>query len=159
MGIEKYDSEVKIIACSQESVYNHLANLKNLEPLFNTNRLEELKKQYPNTPDVKLDNFSATEDECTFTISPLGQVGVQIIERESSKLIKLAGSKALPFEVHCWIQLLPLAERTCKIKITLHADLNPMIKMIIGKHLKSGVDQIAEALTRINYPEEPISIQ
>ncbi len=159
MSIEKYDSEVKVIASSQESVYNHLSNLRNLEPLFDGNRLEELKKQYPNTPDVKLDNFSATEDECSFSISLIGQVGVEIIEREPSKLIKLAGSKALPFEVHCWIQILPLAENTCKIKITLHAELNQMIKMIIGKHLKSGVDQIAEALTRINYPEEPLSIQ
>ena len=159
MSIEKYDSEVKVIASSQESVYNHLANLKNLESLFDVNRFEELKKQYPNAPDLKLDSFRATEDECSFSISPIGQVRVEIIEREPSKLIKLAGSKALPFGINCWIQLLPLAERTCKIKITIHADLNPMIKMVIDKHIKSGVDQIAEALTRISYPDEPLSIQ
>ena len=151
MGIEKYVSEVKFIASPQDSVYNHLSNLKNLEPLFDPNRLSELKNQYPNTPDVQLENFKATADECSFSISPIGNIGVQIIEREPSKLIKLAGNQSVPFQVNCWIQLLPVDPDNCKVKITLHADLNPMIKMLVGKHLKNGVDQIAEALSKMQY--------
>ena len=151
MGIEKYESEVKFITSPHESVYNHLSNLKNLEPLFDPNRLAELKKQYPNTPEIKLDNFRASEDECSFSISPVGNIGVEIIERDPSKLIKLTGNKALPFQVNCWIQLLPVDESNSKVKITLHADLSPMIKMLVGKHLKDGVNQIAEALSRIHY--------
>ena len=151
MGIEKYESEVKNIASPQLSVYNQLANLKNLEPLFDPTRLEELKKQYPDTPDVRLDNFRATTDECTFSINPVGNVGVQIVERESPKLIKLTGSQSVPFQVNCWIQLLPVDESSCKVRITLHADLSPMIKMLVGKHLKDGVNQIAEALSKMHY--------
>jgi len=152
MGIEKYESEVKIIASQQECVYNHLSNLKNLEPLFDPKRISELKKQYPNTPEIKLENFRATADECSFSISPVGNIGVQIIEREPSKLIKLTGSKSVPFQVNCWVQLLPVDEANCKVKITLHAELNPMIKMLVGKHLKEGVDHLALALTKIEYP-------
>ena len=151
MGIEKYSSEVKFIDSPQESVYNHLANLKNLEPLFDPTRLKELKDQHPNTPDIKLENFSATADECSFSINPVGNIGVQIIEREPSKLIKLTGSKSVPFQVNCWIQLLPVDQSNCKIKITLHAELNPMIKMHVGKHLKDGVDHIAEAICKLKF--------
>ena len=151
MGIEKYSSEAKFITSPQESVYNHLANLKNLEPLFDPNRLKELKNQHPSTSDIKLDNFSAIADECTFSINPVGNIGVQIIEREPSKLIKLTGSKSVPFQVNCWIQLLPVDENSCKVRITLHADLNPMIKMLIGKHLKNGVDHMADALSKLQY--------
>ncbi len=151
MGIEKYVSEVKIIAAAHESVYNHLSNLTNLEPLFDPNRLNELKNQYPDTPDIKLENFRATVDECTFSISPIGTIGVQIIERDPFKLIKLTGSQSVPFQVNCWIQLLPIDNANCRLKITVHADLNPMIKMLVNKHLKNGIDQIAEALTKIQY--------
>jgi len=151
MGIEQYSSEVKFITSPQESVYNHLSNLKNLEPLFDPTRLKEIKNQYPNTPDIKLDNFRATEDECSFSINPIGNIGVQIIDREPSKLIKLAGIQSLPFQVNCWIQLLPVDESNCKVKVTLHADLNPMIKMLVGKHIKEGVDHIAEALSKLQY--------
>ena len=151
MGIEKYESEVKFIPSQQESVYNHLSDLKNLEPLFDPDRLSELKKKYPETPDIKLDNFRATTDECSFSISPVGNIGVQIIEREPAKLIKLTGNQSVPFQVNCWIQLLPVDQATCKVKITVHADLSPMIKMLVGKHLKEGVNQIAEALSKVHY--------
>jgi len=158
MGIEKYISEVKIIASPQESVYSHLSDLKNLEPLFDPNRLNQLKNQYPNTPDVQLDNFRATSDECSFSINPIGNIGVQIVEREPSRLIKLAVSQSVTFQVNCWIQLLPVDQCNCKVKITLHADLNPMIKMLVGKHLKNGVDQIAEALSKMKYGSQAVRL-
>ena len=151
MGTEKYISEVKIISAPQESVYNRLSNFKNLEQLFDPEKLEQIKKQYPDTPNIKLDNFQATEDECSFTVSPVGTVGVQIVEREPAKMIKLGGSKSVPFQFSCWIQLMPFDELSCKLRITLHAELNPMFKMMVNKHLKNGVDQIAEALTKIPY--------
>ena len=151
MGTEKYISEVKIITSPQEAVYDRLSNLKNLEQLFDPKKLEEIKKNYPDVPDIKLDNFQATADECSFSISPVGTIGVHIVEREPSKMIKLSGSKSVPFQFDCWIQLVKVDEASCKVKITIHAELNPMIKMLVHKHLKKGVDQIAEALTKIPY--------
>jgi carbon monoxide dehydrogenase subunit G len=153
MGTEKYISEIKLISAPQEVVYNCLSNFKNLEQLFDPKRMAEIKKQYPEAPDIKLENFQATADECSFTISPIGTVGVQIVEREPSKTIKLAGSKSVPFQFSCWIQLVAADEASCKVKITLHAELNPMFKMLVNKHLKNGVDQIAEALTKIPYTQ------
>ena len=151
MGTEKYISEVKIIEAPHERVYDRLSNLENLEEFFDPKRIDELKKNYPDAPDIKLDNFRATADECSFTISPVGKVGVQIIEREPSKLIKLTGSQTIPFKFNCWIQLLPSSPTTSKVKITLHAELNPMIKMMVDKHLKDGVNRIAEAITKFPY--------
>ena len=151
MGTEKYISEVKFIEASQERVYDRLSNLENLGEFFDPERVNELKKNYPDAPDFKLDNFRATADECSFTVSPVGKVGVQITEREPSKLIKLTGSQTIPFKFNCWIQLLPTGMTTCKVKITLHAELNPMIKMMVDKHLKEGVNRIAEAITRFPY--------
>ena len=151
MGTEKYISEVKVISASQEAVYDRLSNLKNLEQLFDPKKMEEIKKQYPDIPDIKLDNFQATADECSFSVSPVGTVGVQIVEREPSRMIKLAGSKSVPFQFSCWIQLVTVDEMSCKAKITLHAELNPMFKMLVNKYLKKGVDQIADALTKIPY--------
>jgi len=151
MGTEKYISEVKTISAPQEVVYTRLSNFKNLEPLFDPARMEEIKKKFPDAPDIKLENFEATTDECSFSVSPVGKVGVQIVEREPSNLIKLAGGKSVPFQFNCWIQLLPVDESSCKLKITLHAELNPMIKMLVNKHLKNGIDRIADALTKIPY--------
>jgi hypothetical protein len=151
MGTEKYISEVKIISSPQEVVYDRLSNLKNLEQLFDPAKLEQIKKSYPDVPDIKLDNFHATADECSFSVSPVGTIGVHIVEREPSKMIKLSGGKSVPFQFNCWIQLVKVDDVCCKVKITIHAELNPMIKMLVHKHIKKGIDQIAEALTKIPY--------
>jgi hypothetical protein len=151
MGTEKYISEIKEITSPQEHVYNYLTNLTNFEQLFDPKRIEELKKQHPGAPDIKLDNFRATADECSFSVSPVGTIGIQIIEREPSKMIKLTGSQSVPFQFNCWIQLLPVDDANSKVKITLHAELNPMIRMLVDKYLREGVDRMAEALTRIQY--------
>ncbi len=151
MGTEKYISETKFITAPQERVYDRLSNLENLEEYFDPIRIDELKKNYPDAPDIKLDNFRATADECSFTVSSVGKIGVQITEREPSKLIKLTGSQTIPFKFTCWVQLLPTGPKTSKVKITLQAELNPMIKMMVDKHLKEGVNRIAEAITKFQY--------
>lgn len=151
MGTEKYISEVKLISAPQEAVYNKLSNFKNLEQLLDPKKMEEIKKQHPEVPDFKIENFQATPDECSFSISPVGKISVQIAEREPSKLIKLTSGPSTPFQFNCWIQLIPADETSCKVKITLHAELSMMIKMLANKHLKEGVNQIAEALTKIPY--------
>lgn len=151
MGTEKYISEVKLISAPQETVYKRLSDFKNLEQLFDPAHQEEIKKQFPDAPDIKLDDFHATTDECSFSVSPVGKVEVNIVERTPSKMIKLAGGKSVPFQFKCWIQLIPNDEISCNVRITLHAELNPMIKMFVNKHLKKGIDQIAEALTKIPY--------
>lgn len=151
MSTEQYVSEVKIINYPVENVYGKLSNLKNLENLMDPEKLKEVKEKVPNAPDLKLDNFQATEDECSFSISPIGKVGIRVVERELNKTVKLEGSESLPMKFNCWIQLVPLAQDSCKIRLTVHADMNPMIKMMINKHLKEGVNKVADALTKIPF--------
>jgi len=151
MGTEKYISEVKIISFPVEKVYDRLSNLKNIEKLFNTEKLKEVKDKIPNAPDLKFDSFQATEDECSFKIKPIGKVGLKIVEREPNKLVKIKGSEGIPFEFNCWLQLLHVDDDSCKIRLTIHADMNPMIKMMVNKHLAEGVNKIADALTKIDF--------
>jgi hypothetical protein len=66
-------------------------------------------------------------------------------------LIKYQGDKSVPFEVTSWIQLIPIDENQCKIKVTLHAELSFMIKMMVGSYLEKGINQLADLLTQIDY--------
>jgi len=151
MGIEKYNSEVKSIQYNQQLVFNALSNLKNLEQLFDPQKLAELKERIPDAPDIKVEEFRATENECTFKIQPLGTVGIEIVEKEPFKTIKYEGSESVPFKFNFWVQLLPSGDDSCHCKLTLHADLNIMIKMVVGKYLEDGINKIADAVTKIPF--------
>ena len=151
MGTEKYVSEVKNIGYSQDLVYQKLSNLENLKPLLKPENIEKVREQVPDAPEIKIEEFEATPDQCSFKISPIGKVGMKIVEREPGKTIKLTGDGSVPFQFYFWIQLVPQDENSCKLRLTLHADLNPMIKMMVNKHLKQGIDHMAEAISRIPF--------
>ncbi|HNZ72397.1 MAG TPA: hypothetical protein PKJ43_07235 [Prolixibacteraceae bacterium] len=148
MGTSKFVSDVKIIKHNNVVVYNFLSDFNNLRILFNEYTLAQLSKQLPN---MEITNCVCDADSCLFTLSNNSQGGVKIIEREHPKTIKLTGEGKLPFEMFFWIQLLPTSAYETKIRLTLHAELNMMLKMLAGKKLKDGLDKIADALTMLPY--------
>ncbi len=154
MGTEKYLSEPREIACSQELVFNRLSNLRNLEQFVSAEKMDEINKKGGNTSGFKVEDFAATEDHCSFKISPVGNVGIEIVEREPFKTIKFQGERSVPFPATFWIQLVPVGENGCKIRLTLHAELNPMIKMMVGSYLEKGIGKLADMLSSIDYSRE-----
>jgi hypothetical protein len=154
MGIEKYVSEPRKIDFPQELVFAKLSNLKNLEKFVSPEKIEELNRKGVNTSGFSAEDFVATEDHCSFKINPIGNVGFEIIEREPFKTIKFQGEKSVPFPILFWVQLAPEEEISCKIRLTLHADLNPMIKMMVGGYLEKGIEKLAEMLAGIDYSLE-----
>lgn len=154
MGIEKYVSEPRKIDFPQELVFAKLSNLKNLEQFVSPEKIEELNRKGVNTSGFSAEDFVATEDSCSFKINPIGNVGFEIIEREPFKTIKFQGEKSVPFPVLFWVQLAPEEENSCKIRLTLHADLNPMIKMMVGGYLEKGIEKLAEMIAGIDYSLE-----
>jgi hypothetical protein len=151
MGVEKYVSEPREIHFSQEVIFLKLSNLKNLEQFVSPEKIEELKKKSGSSGDFKMEDFVATEDRCSFKINPVGNVGIEIVERDPFKTIKFQGEKSVPFPVTFWVQLVPLTGNSSKIRLTLHADLNPMIKMMVNSYLEKGIEKLADLLTGIDY--------
>lgn len=148
MGVSKYVSDVKVIDHNNEVVYNYLSNFNNLGQFFNEYTLSQISQQIPNG---SIDDFRSDEDSCHFTISSMGEAGFRIIEREAPKMIKITGEGKIPFELFLWIQILPVTAYQCKIRLTLHANMNMMIKMVAGKKMKEGINKLAEALTQFPY--------
>lgn len=148
MGLNKYVSEIKTVNQNNEIVFNFLSDLKNFDLLFNEYTLAQLSQQIPK---LKITDFSCDADSLSFTIEKYGKAGLAIIEKESPKTIKITGTGKIPFELFLWIQILPVTSYQSKMRLTLHADLNVMMKMLIGKKLEDGVNKIADALSMLPY--------
>lgn len=148
MGISKYVSDVKIINQNNEIVFNFLSDLKNFGLLFNEYTLAQLSQQIPK---LKITDFSCDSDNLNFTIENYGVAGLEIIEREAPKTIKISGKGKIPFKLFLWIQILPVSSYQSKMRLTLHAELNVMMKMLVGKKLEDGVNKIADAISMLPY--------
>ncbi|NDV46507.1 SRPBCC family protein [Paludibacter sp. 221] len=131
-----YESDIKTISSNEEVVFNLLSDLTNLEKLKSAEGAPaELK-------DVRFD-----KDSCHFTVNGLGEVGFRIIEREPNKTIKLE-TENIPISINAWIQLKEVAENDTRMKLTLKADLPAMVKMMVDKKLKEGINMVADVIAK-----------
>jgi len=129
-----YESDIKTISSNEEVVFGILSDLNNLKVIL---------EQTPLTDKIKDLQFQT--DSCSFVAEGFGKMGFRIIEREPFKTIKLQSEHA-PVEINVWIQLKKSEENVTQMKLTLKADLPVMIKMMIDKKLKEGINLIAGIL-------------
>ena len=134
----KFESEVKVIAASQSAVYSKLSDLSNLEKI--KDRL----------PEGKMKNLMFTSDTLSVEVPPVGTITLQIVEREPEKCVKFT-TTASPLPFNLWIQLVPVHESECKMKLTIGMELNPFTKMMIQKPLQDGLNKMADSLAMIYY--------
>lgn len=151
----KYESQIKYIYAPVESVYRTLSNLENFRPLLENAADNPMVKQKmeeagqdPSQLD-KLKDVQLTNDRISIPAPMIGEIALAIIEREENKTIKFQTEQS-PIEANLWIQVLPTAEGT-KMRLTLKADLNPMVKMMIGNKLEEGIDKFADMLAMLPY--------
>ena len=133
----KFESSIREIQAPQQKVYDLLSNLENLE------------KVRDRVPEDKLKDFSFDHDSLSVNVPPVGSISMRIVEREEPKTIKFETEQSLvPFNF--WIQLLPVTNDSCKMKLTIKAELNPFIKTMVQKPLQEGLEKIADALQMID---------
>lgn len=137
----KFESSIRQIGHSQEAVYRTLSDLSNLERVRDR------------IPQDKLDDFSFDSDHIAIKAPMVGEIRLYIVDREAPKTIKFETEQS-PIPFNFWIQLLPITEATCKMKLTIKAEINPFIKGMVQKPLQEGIEKIADALQMINYSEE-----
>ena len=134
----KFESSVKTIPASQEAVYEKVSDL---------NTLEKFKDSLP---EDKVKNLSFDSESMMIEVAPVGKIALSIVEKEPCKCIKFATTTSpLPFNL--WIQIVPVTETECKLKLTIGLELNPFMKGMVQKPLQEGLEKMADMLSIIPY--------
>ncbi|HHV04235.1 MAG: SRPBCC family protein [Bacteroidales bacterium] len=101
-------------------------------------------------PEDKKDKVVITKDTILTEAQGM-QMGVQVTRREEPTLIVMEQFGNVPFTFSLNLRIWPL-EEGCELQLQLDAELNMMIKMMLGGKLKDFVDQfttqLAEGLNR-----------
>lgn len=156
----KFESSVKLVPFPQTRVFDKLADLSNLSALaeqVNNPDFVQMIQQQANVDSSKLEQakdmlnkLEFTTDSVSIKESPLGAVGLQIVERIDPKTIKYEVVNA-PVAGNLWIQILPTSPNESKIKCTIGAELNFFMKQMAKKPLQEGVEKLAEMLAMLPY--------
>ncbi len=127
--MEKYESKQQQIRRSAEQIYLALSSFNNFTPMIQD----------------KVEEWQADDDTCSFKLKGMS-VRLRMVEREPGKLIKIQGDDVNPIDFTFWLQLKEVAPYDTRMRIVVHAELNMMMRMMIGKKLQGAVDQMAEAI-------------
>ena len=146
-----FESTIKQIPHRQSAVYSTLSDLSNLQALKdgieqNRDRLpKEALEHIDKLQDLKFDT-----DSLSIQAPMVGEIKLRIIEREPLKTIKFETENS-PIALNMWIQLLPTSDTSCKMKLTVKGDIPFMLKAMVSKPLKEGVEKVADMLAMIPY--------
>ena len=146
----KFESSVKQIPHSQESVYKTLSDLNNVQRL--KERLPEGSTGDADMDKVKerLQNITFDQDSLSVNSEPVGHISMRIIELYEPKTIKFEIYNS-PLSFNFWIQILPVTDSSSKMKLTIDADIPFFAKGMVSKPLQEGIEKIADALAMIPF--------
>ena len=127
--MEKYESKQVQIRRPAEMIYAVASDFSNFTPM--------LREQ--------VEEWEATADRCSFKVKGF-KVALCMVEREEPKMVKIASEQPSPLNFNFWLQLHSVAPDDTRMKLTLHAEIPMMVRMMIGGKLQQGLDRIAEKI-------------
>ncbi len=130
-NLSKFESRVGKIQSNSKAVYTFLNDMRNFEQFL---------------PEGKVDNWLAEEDNCSFSVSPVGEAKIRIVDREPYIQLKYEGNGLNNTNFWLWVQLKELSDNDTRVKITLKADIKPMIKMMASGPLKDFLEKLVKGM-------------
>ena len=130
--MEKYESKQWQIFKSASQIFPFISNFSLLTPAVAD----------------KVEQWQATEDTCSFKVKGF-TVKLRMIAKEEGKYVKITGDDGgVPIDFAFWIQLHEVTPTDTRMRMVLHAELNMMMRMMVGSKIQKGLDQAAEGFAQ-----------
>lgn len=130
--MEKYESKQQQIFKSASQIYPLISDFSLLTPAVAD----------------KVEEWQATADTCSFKVKGF-TVKLRMVDKVENKHVKVEGDDGgVPIDFSFWIQLHEVEPGDTRMRLVLHAELNMMMRMMLGGKLQKGLDQAAEGFAR-----------
>ncbi len=120
-------SKVVTIPNSDEKIFHFYSDFRNIFKML--------------PPEIE--DFNADENSCSFKVK--GQhISLKIVDKEEFKTIKITSEDNRPTDFNLWFQFKQLSAYETAARIVLRANLNPIMRNVLKKQLKEGLDKLAD---------------
>ena len=134
----RYDSKHGIVSRPPFELYMGFTDLRNFAQML---------------PEDKKAEIEATFDTLTITVQGF-KIGVKVVERTPYSRIILADDGApFQFTIEMHFDATPAGKTDFFIRVD--AELNMMMKMMLGSRIQKGLDQMVDALVAVSEGRKP----
>jgi len=94
-------------------------------------------------------NYKAEYNHCSFDISSMGHVSLEITERIANKSVKASSTGKTPIKFDLLVNLDSTDQHHCRAVVHLNADLSPMLAMLAKSPLNNFINMMAGKLKEV----------
>lgn len=113
-----FESRSGKLTCNSREFFAFVTDIRNFERFI---------------PERTVNDWYAEKESCRFSVSMLGEVNVRLVEKEKYSKVIFSGNALKKNDFSLTINISDNDERPADVRLTLSADLNPMMKMIASK--------------------------
>ena len=94
-------------------------------------------------------NWQSTDTECSFTIQGMASLQMKIVERRANDLISMESFGKTPIKFSLFVNIEAVNDQSCTALVSIDADINPMLKMMLDKPLSNLVEKLATKIPQV----------
>jgi carbon monoxide dehydrogenase subunit G len=128
-----YKSTLITVQKTQLEVFNFLSDYNNFGKLM---------------PE-QVTNWQSTDTECSFTIQGMASLQMKIVERRANDLISMESFGKTPIKFTLFVNIEAVNDQSCSALVSIDADINPMLKMMLDKPLSNLVEKLATKIPQV----------
>lgn len=139
--ISKFESRIGKVGVSSKKIFMFITDMRNFKQVF---------------PGKSITDWQADSDSCSFKVSPVGKANLKIVNSDPYNSVKYGGDGLNNTQFFLWVQLKEVSENDTRVKITLKADINPMIKMMASGPIKDFLEKIISGMETFDQWNDPV---
>ena len=141
--MDSYKSDIVTINHPIELVYSKLSTPSSFNNIANIDAL-------PNEVKEKINEITFGDDSIAFSVNPIGEVVLQIVERTEPVKVVLSAVK-LPIPLNVVLSLEKVDDTTTHAVAEIQVELNMFIRPMVEKPLTEGAKKFGELLAILPY--------
>jgi carbon monoxide dehydrogenase subunit G len=122
-----FESRPGKLTCTAEEVFNFVTDIRNFKRFI---------------PQGTINNWQSERESCSFSVSMLGTVNIRLSEKEMYKKVVFAGNALKNNDFSLVLNISDNGNKPAEVKVSLKADLNPMMKMMATKPIGQFLEML-----------------
>jgi len=119
------------LTCTAEEVFKFVTDIRNFERFI---------------PKGIISNWIAEKESCSFSVSILGTVTVRLAEKENFTRVVFDGDALKKNDFSLVLLISDRDKDPAEVKVTLSADLNPMMKMMAADPIAQFLEMLIKEM-------------
>jgi carbon monoxide dehydrogenase subunit G len=131
--ISKFESRTGKLTCTPPEIFDFVTDIRNLRQFV---------------PDGTIDDLQIDSDSCSFHVSPLGKVSLNLSEKEPYNKVVYTGNVLQSNDFSLVLNIKENNAGKAEVNLKLAAHLNPLLKMMAAKPINSFLEKLIDEMEK-----------